>query len=41
MVGGMAPSSLSFTLHRVSRLSCLVVEETLMQEAGAVNKGGH
>ena len=38
MVGGMAPSSpRCFTLHRVSRLSCLVVEQTLVQEAGAVN----
>lgn len=42
MVGGMAPSShRCFTLHRVSRLGCLVVKQTLMEEAGAVDKRGH
>ena len=40
MVGGMALSQ-DVTLHRVSRLGSLVMKQTLMQEAGAVDKRGH
>ena len=38
---GNGSCSQDVTLHGVSRLSRLVVEQTLVQKAGAVDKRGH